>query len=341
MYPIMPLFLPYIGADGTGLESGSIYIGTANQNPETNPITVYWDVAGTQPAVQPIKTLNGLTIRDGIPANIYFGTTDYSITIRDKAGRLLYSSLSTSLSGVNFYTQFAVLQAQITALQADSFAPGDIIPTAYSQVKDGFLLVPTVQTDLIIADYPNLYAKLVTNSGYSLQTFTVTVASPGVFTHTAHGFLGGERIRLSTSGTLPTGLNTTTDYFVLYVGPNTFNLSLTQGGAAINTSGTQSGTHSYLQTNWGLGDGSTTFGMPWLPAGESWIHGGVFGSHSNGQVINHTHNYQSPAFPQNYTTGPTTQAITGASTTASGNPNANGGATNLPAGFNISWQIKH
>ena len=38
--------------------------------------------------------------------------------------------------------------------------------------------------------------------------------------------------------------------------------SLTFNGTAINTSGTQSGTHSYLQSWFGLGDGATTFNMP-------------------------------------------------------------------------------
>lgn len=110
--------------------------------------------------------------------------------------------------------------------------------------------------------YSALFAALVTNAGYSSNTFTVTIASPAVFTKSTHGFIGGERIRLSTTGALPTGLNTTTDYYVLFVDANTFRLSLTLGGTAINTSGTQSGTHSYLQSLYGLGDGSTTFNIP-------------------------------------------------------------------------------
>jgi microcystin-dependent protein len=110
--------------------------------------------------------------------------------------------------------------------------------------------------------YAALFAALVTNEGLTSQTFTVTIASPAVFTKTAHGFIGGERVRLSTTGALPTGLNTTTDYYVIYVSANTFQVSTTYNGAAVNSSGTQSGTHSYLQSRWGLGDGSTTFNVP-------------------------------------------------------------------------------
>lgn len=110
--------------------------------------------------------------------------------------------------------------------------------------------------------YANLFARLVTVPGFTGQTFTVTIASPGVFTKTAHGLTGGERLRLSTTGALPTGLNTSTDYFIIYVSANTFQVSTTLGGAAVNTSGTQSGTHTYTQSLHGLGDGSTTFNVP-------------------------------------------------------------------------------
>lgn len=108
--------------------------------------------------------------------------------------------------------------------------------------------------------YAALFAAI--SGGFSGQTFTVTIATPGVFTKTAHGFTGGERLRLSTTGALPTGLNTSTDYYVLYVDANTFQLATTFAGSAIATSGTQSGVHTYLQSYFGLGDGSTTFNLP-------------------------------------------------------------------------------
>lgn len=74
------------------------------------------------------------------------------------------------------------------------------------------------------------------------QTFTVTIASPGVFTCTAHGYSNGNTVVLSTTGALPTGLAINTLYYVVSATTNTFELSATSGGTAINTSGTQSGT---------------------------------------------------------------------------------------------------
>lgn len=83
---------------------------------------------------------------------------------------------------------------------------------------------------------------------YSSGTFTVTLASPGVFTKAVHGFKSGQRCRLTTSGALPTGLATGTTYFIYVIDANTFYLSTSkanlQAGVYINTSGSQSGIHT-------------------------------------------------------------------------------------------------
>lgn len=73
------------------------------------------------------------------------------------------------------------------------------------------------------------------------STFTVTIAAPGVVTWTAHGLQNGAAVVLSTTGALPTGLVAATTYYVVNRATNTFELSLTKGGASITTTGTQSG----------------------------------------------------------------------------------------------------
>jgi hypothetical protein len=83
-------------------------------------------------------------------------------------------------------------------------------------------------------------------------TFTVTIASPAVVTKNSHGLLTGQKIRLTTTGALPTGLATGTDYYVIVINANTFNLATSMANALqttstkINTSGTQSGVHSLV-----------------------------------------------------------------------------------------------
>lgn len=76
------------------------------------------------------------------------------------------------------------------------------------------------------------------------QSVTISIASPGVVTLNGHGFPANAPVVLSTSGTLPTGLTAGTTYYVVNPTANTFQLSATKGGAAINTSGSQSGTQS-------------------------------------------------------------------------------------------------
>jgi len=83
--------------------------------------------------------------------------------------------------------------------------------------------------------------------GAAPRTFTITLASPGVVTLTSTTLgtiTDGMVVYLGTTGALPTGLSVGTKYFVVNSTGSTFNLSLTFGGAGINTSGSQSGTHT-------------------------------------------------------------------------------------------------
>lgn len=84
-YPI------FTDADGQPLDDAYIYIGAANQNPVSNPITVYWDAALTIPASQPIRTSGGYPVYNGTPARFYVGSS-YSILVKDKNGTFVYTA---------------------------------------------------------------------------------------------------------------------------------------------------------------------------------------------------------------------------------------------------------
>jgi hypothetical protein len=77
------------------------------------------------------------------------------------------------------------------------------------------------------------------------STVTLPIASPGVVTWTGHGFSANWEVVFTTTGALPTGLTAGTSYYVVAAGltANTFQVSATPGGAAINFTGSQSGTH--------------------------------------------------------------------------------------------------
>jgi hypothetical protein len=77
--------------------------------------------------------------------------------------------------------------------------------------------------------------------GFRNSEVTLSIATPCVMTTTVT-LVDKTPITLSTTGALPTGLLPGVTYYVKYVTDTTYNLSATSGGAAINTSGTQSGT---------------------------------------------------------------------------------------------------
>lgn len=79
------------------------------------------------------------------------------------------------------------------------------------------------------------------------QNVTISNASPAVITYPNSGKdrpQNGCPVRLTTTGALPTGLSTGVTYYVVNSTGSTSNLSLTKGGAAINTSSAGSGTHT-------------------------------------------------------------------------------------------------
>lgn len=85
----------YFDENGDPLDAGAIYFGQPNQNPETAPIAVFWDEAGTQPVAQPVQTMNGYAVRSGTPASLFSGG-DYSTTIKNRRGSLIAYSPSSS-----------------------------------------------------------------------------------------------------------------------------------------------------------------------------------------------------------------------------------------------------
>jgi len=78
--------------------------------------------------------------------------------------------------------------------------------------------------------------------GYSPIQITISIAAPGVITlPVGFSLANGTAITFNSSGALPTGLSVGQVYFVVNSSGTTFNVSLTIEGAAITTSGSQSG----------------------------------------------------------------------------------------------------
>jgi hypothetical protein len=79
------------------------------------------------------------------------------------------------------------------------------------------------------------------------KVVTITIASPGVVSWVAHGLREGQRLKFTTTGSLPTGLSTGVEYYVIPLttnGNDSFRLSTSRNGPPIKTTGAQSGVHT-------------------------------------------------------------------------------------------------
>lgn len=147
-YPI------FTDLDGTPLDDGYLYIGDANDDPETNPIQVYWDSALTIPASQPIRTNNGYAWRNGTPGLIYTAGA-FSITIRNKRNEfVLYSpvgygfdpaAVSASVVKNDFTGDGVEVDFALSASPSTKLATSVFINGVY-QEKDSYSILGNVLT---------------------------------------------------------------------------------------------------------------------------------------------------------------------------------------------------
>ena len=145
------------------------------------------------------------------------------------------------------------------------FYPGFIQPyagfigSALSLVPSGWLACYGQAVSQ--STYANLFSAICPNLG----AVAITNASPAVVTLSGHGFVTGDQIYFNGSGTINAGLSQNTNYFVIYIGANTFNLATTlanaEAGTKIATTGALSGTINCYAQPYG-GASSTTFNVP-------------------------------------------------------------------------------
>jgi hypothetical protein len=119
------------------------------------------------------------------------------------------------------------------------------------------LLIPTIDeiTTAVIEEAPVAPAALTLAVPFIVPTLsvfsflkvadcTISNTEPLVVTCVGHGLADDARVMFYSTGALPTPLVAGHMYFVMYIDPDTFNLSLTVGGSEIDATGAGSGTHS-------------------------------------------------------------------------------------------------
>lgn len=123
-----------------------------------------------------------------------------------------------------------------------NISPAETGTFAYSQ---GMTSIP------VSAGQKYSVISTVTNVAPAAGTFTCAITD--ICTKSAHGYLTGLKVQLTTTTTLPAGLSTSTDYFVIKLSSSTFSLAsslvLAQAGTAIDITDTGTGTHTITPTS--------------------------------------------------------------------------------------------
>jgi hypothetical protein len=141
-------------------------------------------------------------------------------------------------SSYNRLTLSANLVADLVS--ATSFSGGSFSGTQATLMPNA----DVTQVPLLVMGCSAAANKSCTFTYRAPATFTVTTGSPGKLNVT-NTFVANECVRLSTTGTLPTEVNTTTVYFIRNPTGSQVELSTTSGGASINiVSGAGTGTHT-------------------------------------------------------------------------------------------------
>jgi hypothetical protein len=127
-YIITSPFPSFNDTDGSPLNNGYVYVGSANLNPVTDPIPVYWDAALTQPAAQPIRTINGYLSRNGSPGRIYTNFITYSFRVTNNKGEQVFSDLNytdpTSSAGSTYQQVITAIAGQTVFNLSRTYIPG-------------------------------------------------------------------------------------------------------------------------------------------------------------------------------------------------------------------------
>ena len=307
----------------------------SNISPPAHPIAgqLWWDSSAAKELkvwngtswsaiAPPVANTGGLTISATTPS-----ITDPSVFWWDSnSGELFvkYQDIdSTQWVGVTASSSSATIPAATTTVLG-----GVIVPTASGlSIVNGSLGI-NVGTGLSVVG--NQLVSSGEPTANKSDDVTMAANSPTLFPtqHAVKTYVG--------SGALPVG---SIIDFAGVAAPAGF---LVCPIAAANISRTTYATlFAAIGTTWGIGDGSTTFGLPWFPTDYTSVHNpGAVGQQTVGQVINHVHTVSGNQATNNTYGSGTATAYDGAGTTNTGNPTI-GGPANLAAGSRVLKCIKY
>jgi hypothetical protein len=189
------------------------------------------------------------------------GTGTYILNISQSISSTEMSGLGRLPTGLSAATNYYILSSGLTSsqFQISTTLNGNPVATTAAGIGQVFFEPVGLARTTLRENYD--YVELtIYEPGLAVgspQNAAITVATETVFTTgIAHGLSEGDVVRLFTTGELPNGLLTSRHYHVLSDGLTStdFKVSLIPGGDPVETTGGQSGTHSFDKVKGRVGD---------------------------------------------------------------------------------------
>lgn len=130
---VLSPFPSFFDRAGKPLTLGYVYIGDENQDPQTHPKAVFWDIGLSSSASQPLITDSGYIVNGGNPSAVYTSGA-FSIRVRDKNGVQVFYRASVP--------NFDALQEALTASSGSSLigfiqsGTGAVSRTVQAKLRD-------------------------------------------------------------------------------------------------------------------------------------------------------------------------------------------------------------
>ena len=242
-----------------GLRLGDRFIPTSTANGFNTGVTYY---ILTTPAYNQftVSTSPGgstTTLTNGTGLSIK-GTVSHKLL---ENYRVSFSSTGTVPGGLDDVSIYFVTADGLTETTFRIAETATSLPLEITSAGTGIVsYTPEGLTKTTLRENYDYVDLTVWQPGEAVGTATVitsiSIASPAVITKNSHGLSIGDVIKFTTTGALPTGLTTSRNYHVITAGfgANSFRVSVAPEGIAVDTSGSQSGTHSFALVRGRVGD---------------------------------------------------------------------------------------
>jgi hypothetical protein len=196
---------------------------------------------------QSIETMPSMDGQNQRPGAI-FGTSVYSRRFTIPVGKKQYQSCNQSAGGLKSgiaYICVANKQNSLFEYGIVGLGDGNVRSTSRGTYlmanSPNFSVTPNAASKVNLwTGSPDVSTVYIQNNMSQISVTVTADNSTDVITSAGHGLSNGDLVFIASSSALPSGLTASTDYYVVNVTTDTFQLSLTSGGspATFTTDGT-------------------------------------------------------------------------------------------------------